>query len=413
MNDRGHVDVGYIVDRMYNGILELISCRVKSVICAIYLILGFIIIVHTAVSKAETETFLSKQTVIGVILLVFLGAAIMIYIMGAPLNSVAINMKLERIGLVNSFGEAPKLLSDRDGVMIFHSSGIPVDKWLKKQADIETSLNILIEDVKNYKDVSHIQVLKVSGSQLLPEFVRWDEDYLPHSESEVAVGLTESGIRTIDFATQPHVICQGVTSSGKTTLLRTVLWQAYEKGFFILLVDFKNLVDFDENERKRYKTITSREQLNTCLKEAVDELERRKQVLSECCCPNIDIYNKHHPEFEMQRILIASDEIALAFIKSSDKKEKELTFEITQSMSIIAQQGRAFGIHLWMQTQRGDAETIPPQVRSNINTRLCGRADETLSLLAIGNSEASNIPKSVKGRFADDEGGQFQAFWYE
>lgn len=61
-----------------------------------------------------------------------------------------------------------------------------------------------------------------------------------------------------------------------------------------------------------------------------------------------------------------------------EKKQKEQLGLIESSLSVIAHQGRAFGIHLILATQRPDANILPGQIRNNIDCRVCGRADTIL-----------------------------------
>ena len=84
--------------------------------------------------------------------------------------------------------------------------------------------------------------------------------------------------------------------------------------------------------------------------------------------------------------------------------------KIESELSIIARQGRAFGIHLVLATQRPDATILNGQIRNNIDTRICGRADNVLSQIILDNTDASDkIAKSSQGRFLTNSGKIFQA----
>jgi S-DNA-T family DNA segregation ATPase FtsK/SpoIIIE len=83
-------------------------------------------------------------------------------------------------------------------------------------------------------------------------------------------------------------------------------------------------------------------------------------------------------------------------------------------LSVLARQGRAFGIHLLLSTQRPDATLIPGQIRTNIGTRICGRADQILSQIVLDNSDAAKkIDKDACGRFLMNDGTLFQGFWID
>ena len=82
----------------------------------------------------------------------------------------------------------------------------------------------------------------------------------------------------------------------------------------------------------------------------------------------------------------------------ADNERKKLLAQIENKLSTIARQGRAFGIHLILATQRPDATIIPGQIRNNMDFRVCGRADSVLSQIILDNtSAAEQIPKRRKG----------------
>ena len=83
----------------------------------------------------------------------------------------------------------------------------------------------------------------------------------------------------------------------------------------------------------------------------------------------------------------------------ADNERKKLLAQIENKLSTIARQGRAFGIHLILATQRPDATIIPGQIRNNMDFRVCGRADSVLSQIILDNtSAAEQIPKDARGR---------------
>ena len=82
----------------------------------------------------------------------------------------------------------------------------------------------------------------------------------------------------------------------------------------------------------------------------------------------------------------------------TDNERKKLLAQIENKLSTIARQGRAFGIHLILATQRPDATIIPGQIRSNMDFRVCGRADSVLSQIILDNTNAAEqIPKDARG----------------
>ena len=98
----------------------------------------------------------------------------------------------------------------------------------------------------------------------------------------------------------------------------------------------------------------------------------------------------------------------------ADNERKKLLAQIENRLSTIARQGRAFGIHLILATQRPDATIIPGQIRNNMDFRVCGRADSVLSQIILDNtSAAEQIPKDARGRFITGDGIVFQGYLFD
>ena len=96
------------------------------------------------------------------------------------------------------------------------------------------------------------------------------------------------------------------------------------------------------------------------------------------------------------------------------KEQKELLSQIESKLSIIARQGRAFGIHLILATQRPDANLISGQLRTNLGCRICGRADSILSQIILDDTAAAEqISKDARGRFILYDGTLFQSYWFD
>lgn len=140
-------------------------------------------------------------------------------------------------------------------------------------------------------------------------------------------------------------------------------------------------------------------------------MERRLDLLHEADCPNIDVYNAKHEA--LPRIAVCFDEVAEALEKSSgmSKADKERKEQISYLLGSLARLGRAAGVHLLLATQRGSAEVLSGQIRSNVQA-ICGIANENLSILTLGTADAhKRIPKTARGRFLREDGTMFQSHY--
>ncbi len=111
-------------------------------------------------------------------------------------------------------------------------------------------------------------------------------------------------------------------------------------------------------------------------------MQHRKAAFHETGHSNIDKYNAV-ANANLKRMIFACDEIAEALDKTRFSKErKELVSQIESHLLTIARQRRAFGLHLILATQRPSATILNGQIRSNIDCRICGRADNILSQMS-------------------------------
>ena len=124
-------------------------------------------------------------------------------------------------------------------------------------------------------------------------------------------------------------------------------------------------------------------------------------------------------EFAARNIFVtyifACDELAEMLDKTGlSKEQKETVNKIEGLLSTIARQGRAFGIHLILATQRPDSTILNGQIKNNINCRICGRADNVLSMIILDNTNAADlIPEDAQGRFLLKGGSMFQAYRFD
>jgi S-DNA-T family DNA segregation ATPase FtsK/SpoIIIE len=228
------------------------------------------------------------------------------------------------------------------------------------------------------------------------------------------LGESFTGPVSVDLVKVPHILLGGSTGSGKSVLLKLLLMQAIKKGAIVCIADFKGGVDFPPIWHKQCRMCIEEESTLVLLTELVDELQCRKALLAASGQPNIDRYNEATGE-NLPRYIFACDEIAEVLDKTGlTKEQKEIVGKIESKLSMIARQGRAFGIHLILATQRPDANILSGQIKNNVNCRICGRADTILSQIILDSTAAAEqIPKDAHGRFLLHDGTLFQAYWFD
>ena len=352
--------------------------------------------------------------------LIVAGITVTILIL-TPIGKRSVQERLKSIGLVNHAEAVPELKSKRKdkknpqiSIWEFTSQGIPLKVWKDKKEAIETALDITIVKMKNGSGKSRALIYAVPAVSDLPDMIKWKEKYLSQQSFMLNLGESFTGPVTVDLARVPHILLGGATGSGKSVLLKQLLMQANKKGAKVCIADFKGGVDFPPVWHKECRMCFEEQSTLGLLTELTEELERRKALLKVSGMPNIDHHNEATGE-NLQRYIFACDELAEMLDKTGlTKDQKETVNKIEGLLSTIARQGRAFGIHLILATQRPDSTILNGQIKNNINYRICGRADNVLSMIILDKTDAADqIPEDAQGRFLLHDGTMFQAYWFD
>ena len=349
------------------------------------------------------------------------GTLVILILFGTPRGFDKTTGELHRIGMTNSAGEVPILLKrewdkkhSNVEILEFDGVGIPILIWEKERGYIEAALIVNIVRITEGKDKRHILLYVVPANTDLPERIVWDDKYLINDDSTLILGQSQLGLESVDLSKIPHILLGGSTGSGKSILLKVLLVQSLKKNAIVSIADFKGGVDFPRVWHNKCQMCFDEETLLKILTELTDELQRRKTLFRETGCANISDYNEQSA-VPLQRHIFACDEVAEVLDKTGlIKEQKERIGLIENRLSMIARQGRAFGIHLILATQRPDANILSGQIRNNIDCRVCGRADTILSQIILDNTTAAEqIPKHKAGRFILHDGTVFQGFWID
>lgn len=371
-------------------------------------------------------TFLLWGNSILLITVFILGELLIVSLIGTPLSATKVQKCLASVGFTDKSGETPLLLSRyREGkaeVFRFFSPTIPLSEYEKRSDILENALNFQIVNTAVEKDLQHVVLKTVPAKVGLPEIINWDNSLLSKKSSTIILGESQLDKVTIDLNVVPHILIGGATGSGKSILLKTILAQCILKGFDVYIADFKGGIDYNGFWRTKCEVFTNskidideaRKQLLRRLEFFEKELLARIGMLDESKCVNIEHYNKKFG-CDLQRFIFACDEVSVLLDKTGlDKERKHVVDCIERILSIIVHQGRAVGINMILSTQRPDCETLKGQIKSDLGFRICGRADEVLSKIIIGSSDADKkVPKDKQGVFLTNDGVLFKAYYLD
>lgn len=415
------INVDYVIARVRNGLEKVFRPSKATLLVIAYILIAVIHIKKVKESASFNGGFPTPEFVAMSWMITFaIGMVFVIYLIGAPLQSVIINHRLEKIGMKNKHNESPMLLNvraNKNGYkeMVFFSQGIPLSCWEDARPELGAALNMEIGKIFPVSGKWLICVCAVSAADGVPSRVYWQESNFIHTDFVLNLGQSVMGTVTVNLQKIPHILLGGSTGSGKSMLLKCLIYQCWRKEAEILIADFKGGVDYGRFFKNNCTFITEIDDLIEKLDDAVRELQRRKKLLAEEALPNIDAFNSVNDAETLKRIVIAFDEVAEVLDKTGlSKAQKEKVAAVEEKLATIARLGRAFGIHLILSTQRPDANILSGQIRNNIDARYCGRADDVLSKIILDNTMASEeIPKYEQGLFMAHDGTVFRGYYFE
>jgi S-DNA-T family DNA segregation ATPase FtsK/SpoIIIE len=166
----------------------------------------------------------------------------------------------------------------------------------------------------------------------------------------------------------PHMLVAGATGSGKSllihSLITSLLYKNSPQTLRLALIDPKRveLSMYDGIPHLITPVITENKKALGVLKWAIQEMDRRYDLLQKAGSRDIKSYNANNKADALPYILIGIDEMA----------DLMSTFgrEVEGAIVRLAQMARATGIHLLLATQRPSVEVITGLIKANIPARV-------------------------------------------
>ena len=258
------------------------------------------------------------------------------------------------------------------------AKGVKVSSILGLSDDI--ALNLAAESIRMEAPIPGKSAVGVeipnskSSTVRLRELLETEDFVNAKSKTTVCMGKDVAGQPIIaDVSKMPHALIAGATGMGKSvcmnSLIISMLYKARPDEVKFIMIDPKQVefTMYNGIPHLLVPIVNDVKQAAGTLMWAVEEMERRYEVLKEQCVRNIDNYNEkvsEHPEIgeKMHRIVIVIDEFAELIMQVKNPVE---------SLVIrIAQKARAAGIHLIIGTQKPVKEVITGLIKSNIPSKM-------------------------------------------
>ena len=273
----------------------------------------------------------------------------------------------------------------------------------------------------------------------------------------------EGGPAVVDLARMPHLLVAGTTGSGKSVavnaMISSLLYHCSPEDVRMIMVDPKmlELSIYEGVPHLLLPVVTDPKKANLALRWAVEEMERRYDLLAHMGVRDISTYNdkvgKQHAKLEADKLRSVADAAARALEddlgkavgadspEEADAREKIVTApphrlpfivvvidefadlmmcapkEVETSVARIAQKARAAGIHLILATQRPSVDVITGLIKANFPSRIAFHVTSKIdsrtildqngaeALLGAGDmlfSDRGGAPQRLHGCYVDE-----------
>ena len=273
----------------------------------------------------------------------------------------------------------------------------------------------------------------------------------------------EGGPAVVDLAKMPHLLVAGTTGSGKSVavnaMISSLLYHCSPEDVRMIMVDPKmlELSIYEGMPHLLLPVVTDPKKANLALRWAVEEMDRRYDLLAHAGVRDIATYNekigKHLAKLEADKLRAVADAAARALeadidkVIDSDSPEQadrrvetsvpphKLPYivvvidefadlmmcapkDVETSVARIAQKARASGIHLILATQRPSVDVITGLIKANFPSRIAflvaSKIDSRTildqngaeALLGAGDmlfSDRGAAPQRLHGCYVDEE----------
>jgi hypothetical protein len=151
----------------------------------------------------------------------------------------------------------------------------------------------------------------------------------------------------IEDHSTPHLMIAGATGSGKSVAINSIIRQATEQGYNIEILDPK--YEFTDH------------------KNSIQDADDIVLVLNDLVCEMDKLYRTKQ---KVKKVIIFDEASDILTRTKMDKSDKTLKTP-KDCVLLLAQKGRACGIHLVMASQRITAKLFDGDTKANFAARLC------------------------------------------
>lgn len=295
-----------------------------------------------------------------------------------------------KLKLGNVDGEIPRVVKSGENdigpyYLLEMPTGVSISDIGKQEERLEEHFLGQVEIKREADYKVRLQIIKVKFKSKYPVDLR-NGQFKQLSKKRYLIGVVRGDKPfQLDFDKGAHMLLNGGTGGGKTTLLRLIMAQAVLRGVTLLGTDMKGGAEFMTFLGYEGLVLsTDKQSSRTAMANLAELMHRRYDHLGKSGCKDAKEYNKKN-NVKMEPILCVVDEF------SPFRNDKEIKGVLDEILSMA----RAANINVILSSQRISSKVMG-DLKANMDIRATFKtltdADSEIAL-GRGNTQASNLPK--------------------
>lgn len=195
-----------------------------------------------------------------------------------------------------------------------------------------------------------------------------------------------------------HTLVVGVSGSGKSTFLHSLLWQLVRstEAERLYLVDLKGGIEFDRySDSEKVEVVWEFQEVVRLVERLMEVMRERQEMMR---------LNRWQTWPHGRTFLVIDEyaELQSEIDAANSKDEKAQAQRLQNNLKSISRRARALGVVLIAALQKGTTDAMDSSVRNNMGCRVCFRQGSRLSASAVldGLEDAPEDPVELPtGRF--------------
>lgn len=336
-------------------------------------------------------------------------------LMVAPIARLAQRMGAQMVEALGRMGFEHKNQDGRVFRPVFNQISLYGDQYAVYQVDAERLWHFSVADLANRRVVEQLsavvrrRVRALNSGGLfyvvylrpverapLPGVVELDLDARPAGDLVVPLGVGRDGPVWRELRQIGHALVVGATGSGKSSFIHAVIAaltsQAGPDRLRLMLVDPKRseFAAWAGLPHLAGGIAHSDAEAAAMLLAAVDECDRRGELLAAARARDIESYNKRCDNALPYIMVIVDECLNLAMDGRRD---------VLAGLRTLAVRGRSAGVYLWAATQHASAVSgLPRVVNANLASRFVFRVLDGNAARTAGCPGAQDLPRGCPGR---------------